>query len=129
MSTTVSTSKELGVAIKASESTIIIEGKLGNAVIAIQAIGPVAWGTVIAATAVAITGTIVSLGTVGAGAPVDAVSKLVATPALITAVGGSTSTATTLMGIAIAGGGVGVLTSLRKYNATKKGNKVILTKK
>ena len=56
MSTTVTTAKELGSALKKKESTIYIEGRLGNAVIAIKAVGPVTWGLVLGAISVSITG-------------------------------------------------------------------------
>lgn len=128
MSTTVSTAKELGTAISNNENQIIIEGSLGDAVITINAIGPVAWAVAIGAIGVAIAGIAITAGTAGAGAPVGAASELVAAPALIATLG-SASTATTAIGIAAAGGGVGVLSSMRRYNAKREGGKVILTKR
>ena len=83
MSTTVSTAKELGTAISNNDNQIIIEGSLGDAVITINAIGPVAWAIAIGAIGVAIAGIAITAGTAGAGAPVGAASELVAAPALI----------------------------------------------
>lgn len=128
MSTTVSTAKELGTAISNNENQIIIEGTLGDAVITINAVGPVAWAIAICAIGVAVAGIVVTAGTAGVGAPVGAASEVVAVPALIATLG-SASTATTAIGIAAAGGGVGVLTSLRKYNAKRENGKVILSKR
>lgn len=125
MSTTVSTAKELGTAISNNDNQIIIEGSLGDAVITINAIGPVAWAVAIGAIGVAIAGIAITAGT---GAPVGAASELVAAPALIATLG-SASTATTAIGIAAAGGGVGVLTSMRKYKVRREGGKVVLTKR
>lgn len=128
MSTTVSTVKELGTAISNNENNIIIEGKLGNAVIKINAVGPVAWSIAIGAIGVAVAGIVVTGGTGGPGAPVGVASEIVAAPVLVTTLG-SASTATTAIGIAVAGGGVGVLTSMRKYKAKREGSKVVLTKR
>lgn len=128
MSTTVSTAKELGTAISNNDNQIIIEGSLGDAVITINAIGPVAWAVAIGAIGVAIAGIAITAGTAGAGAPVGAASELVAAPALIATLG-SASTATTAIGIAAAGGGVGVLSSMRRYKAKREGGKVVLTKR
>lgn len=128
MSTTVSTAKELGTAISNNENQIIIEGRLGDAVITINAVGPVAWAVAIGAVGVAVAGVVVTAGTAGAGAPVGAVSEAFALPTLIATLG-SASTATTAIGIAAAGGGVGALTSMRKYKAKREGGKVVLTKR
>jgi len=128
MSTTVSTAKELGTAISNNDNQIIIEGSLGDAVITINAIGPVAWAIAIGAIGVAVAGIVITAGTAGAGAPVGAASELVAAPALIATLG-STSTATTAIGIAAAGGGVGTLSSMRRHKAKREGGKVVLTKR
>lgn len=49
MSTTIRTAKELGTAISNDENQIIIESGLGDAVIAINAVGPVAWAVALGA--------------------------------------------------------------------------------
>ena len=128
MSTTVSTAKELGTAISNNENQIVIEGRLGDAVITINAIGPVAWAVAIGAIGVAIAGVAVTAGTGGAGAPVGIVSESFAIPTLV-ATTGSISVSTTAIGIAIAGGGVGTLTAMRRYKARREGGKVVLTKR
>lgn len=128
MSTTVSTASELGQAIRRHEDEIVIEGRLGNAAVAIRAVGPVAWGIAIGAIGVAIAGVAMTAGTGGAGAPAGVVSEAFAIPVLVTTFG-SVSTTTAAIGIAVAGGGVGVLTSMRNYNVKRKNDKVILTKR
>ena len=125
MGTTVSTPVELGQAIKHKESEIIITGKLGDAVIVIQAVGPVSWLIASGAIVVAIAGVAATVGTGGAGAPVSAVMEAAAAPALIGAFG-SIGVSTTAIGIALAGGGVGTLSTLRKYKAEKKRGNVYL---
>ena len=152
MSTTVTTAKELGSALKKKESTIYIEGRLGNAVIAIKAVGPVTWGLVLGAISVSITGIVITVGTVGAGAPVGVAAETVATKTLIASFSGVTKSAltatavmsttaattgsvtaatvaTTALGIAIAGGGIGAIKSLRGYVVKKGNNKLVLTKR
>lgn len=128
MSTTVSTASELGQAIRRHEDEIVIEGRLGNTAVAIRAVGPVAWGIAIGAIGVAIAGVAMTAGTGGAGAPAGVVSEAFAIPVLVTTFG-SVSTTTAAIGIAVAGGGVGVLTSMRNYNVKRKNDKVILTKR
>ncbi len=128
MSKTVCTAEELGKAIKNHESKIVIKGSIGDAVIIIQAVGPVAWAVAIGGLGVALTGVILTVGTGGTGAPVGLIAEACAAPALVTTLG-SVGTATTALSIALAGGGVGILTSLRKYKATRNHDKVILTKR
>lgn len=128
MSTTIRTAKELGTAISNDENQIIIESGLGDAVIAINAVGPVAWAVALGAIGVAIAGIVVTAGTAGTGAPVGLVSEGLAAPALIASLG-SASTTTTAIGIVAAGGGVGVLTYMCKYMAKRECGKVILTKR
>ena len=128
MSTTVSTAKELGTALSNNENKIVIEGSLGDAVITINAIGPVAWAVAIGAIGVAIAGIVITAGTAGVGAPVGVASEALATPALIATLG-SASTATTAIGIAAAGGGVGALSSMRRYKARREGGNVVLTRR
>ena len=128
MNKTVRTAEELGMAIRNNENTIVIEGSVGNATLAIQAIGPVAWVVAIGALGVAVAGIFVTVGTGGGLAPAGLVTEACAAPALIAAFG-SVGTASTALSIAVAGGGVGILSSLRKYKARKENGKVILTKR
>ena len=128
MNKTVRTAEELGMAIRNNENLIVIEGSVGNATLAIQAVGPVAWAVAIGGLGVALTGVLLTVGTGGTGAPVGLIAEACAAPALVTTLG-SVGTATTALSIALAGGGIGVLTSLRKYKATRNHDKAILTKR
>lgn len=128
MATTVSTPVELGKAIKGEENEIVITGKLGDAVIAIQAVGPVSWVIASGAVVVAIAGVVAAAGTGGAGAPVSAVMEAAAAPALIGSFG-SVSVSAVAIGIALAGGGVGALSTLRRYKAEKKHGNVYLVRR
>ena len=128
MKTTVSTAKELGEAIKRKDSEIIIKGDLGDKVISIHAIGPVAWGVAAGAIGVAIAGIVTTAGTGGAGAPIGVAMESVAAPALVATMGGI-GVSTAAIAIAVAGGGVGALTTMRKYKVEKKWGKVRLTRR
>lgn len=127
MTTTVSTAQELGKAISNGENKIIVTGSLGSAVITIEAIGPVAWVVAIGAIGVAVAGAMTTVGSGGAAAPVGIVMEGISAPGLI-ATFGSVSTVTTAISIAVAGGGVGTLTSLRKYKAKRENGKVVLSR-
>ena len=128
MSTTVSTASELGRAVSNNESKIVVTGSLGKAVIAIEAVGPVAWAIAIGAIGVAVAGVITTVGTGGVGTPAGIVMECAAAPALVATLG-STATVSAAIGIAVAGGGVGTLTTLRKYRATRNDGNVVLTRK
>lgn len=128
MTPTVSTPQELGKAISKGENKIIVTGSLGSAVITIEAIGPVAWVVAVGAIGVAVAGVMTTVGTGGVGAPAGVVMEGIAAPALITTFG-SLSTVTTAIGIAVAGGGVGTLTTLCKYRAKRENGKVVLSRR
>ena len=128
MCKTVNTAKELGSAIKSGESRIIITGKLGNAVIKIEAIGPVAWAIALSAVGTAIAGVYVTAGSGGVAAPVGTTMHFVSIPTIAIATGG-VNTAIVLCSIAAAGGGIGTLHALRKYKAEREGSNVVLTKR
>ena len=128
MSMTVSTSSELGKAIDRGENRIIVKGSLGNAVLVIEAIGPVAWVIAFGSLTIAVAGVLATVGTGGTGAPAGAALEGVAAPGLI-ATFGSIGTATTAIGIAVAGGGVGTLSTMRKYRATHEKGNVVLTRR
>ena len=128
MTPIVSTPQELGKAVSNGKNKIIVSGSLGSAVITIEAIGPVAWVVAIGSLGVAVAGAMATAGTGGAAAPAGVVMEGIAAPALITTFG-SLSTVTTAIGIAVAGGGVGTLTTLRKYKAKRKNGKVVLYKR
>lgn len=116
--------KELGKALKRKDSEIVIEGDLSKKVIRIKATGAVAWGVCIAAIAVAV---IIILSSPVA-APVS-IPAMIPTLGTATAVLGIDAT-TAALGIAVAGGGVGVLNTLRDYRLEKiSDQKVILHRK
>ena len=141
MSTTVANKKELVTAIKNDESEIIIKGKLGDIIIVIKATGPIAWKVAVGGIGVAIAATVVTASTGGAAAPVGVTTHAVVAPCITASFAGAAATtattgsvtavtaATTAVGIAIAGGGVSVLTKIRKYKAKRENGNVILTKK
>lgn len=120
--------KELGKALKNNLDYIEIEGKLIGQVGKIKAVGNVAWGVCVGTIAVEIIGVLSSAGTGGAATPISA---LVAAPGLAGTVGilgGATTVAA--IKIAVAGGGVGSLNKLRKYDLEKVSkSKVILRRK
>ena len=128
MCKTISTAKELGKAISNDESRIIITGSLGDIVIRIEAIGPVAWGIVIGAVGGSIAAIFVTAGTGGVAAPASVAMHLISIPTVVVASGGI-STATVLATIAGAGTGIGTLHALRTYTAKREGNYVVLTKR
>jgi len=107
--------EELNDAMRRGESTIEIEGILQKKVIRLKATGSIAWAIAIGAFAVAVLGGIVALpaaiATGGIAAPVEAAAAFAAlTPAV--AILGFDVTVMAI-GLAIAAGGVGILTSLR----------------
>ncbi len=124
---TLSTPQDLGKAIRNGENKIIVTGSLGSAVIRIEAIGPTAWVLAIGSIGVAVTGVMTSAGTGGLATPVGTVLEGIATPALITTFG-SLNTVKIAILIAVAGGGICTLTSLRKYKAKRENGKVVLIK-
>ena len=80
MSTTVSTSSELGKAIDRGENRITVKGSLGDVVLAIEAIGPVAWVIAFGSLTVAVVGVIATVGTGGTGAPAVIALESIAAP-------------------------------------------------
>ncbi|MDR2199483.1 MAG: hypothetical protein LBR53_08535 [Deltaproteobacteria bacterium] len=120
---TVKDEKELGEALKNGADYIIVEGDLANKVIRIKASGNVAWVIAIGAIAVVAVAMIASIptggtsGVVGVAALAPAVAVLGSGPAMAAVL------------IAVAGGGVGVLNSLRGYSLEKiSAGRVILRK-
>ena len=116
--------KELGKALKRKDNKIVIEGDLSKKVIRIKATGSVAWGVCIAAIAIAVAAILAS--------PVAAPASI---PAIIPTLGAATTVlgidaATAALGIAVAGGGIGTLNTLRDYRLEKiSDQKVILHRK
>ena len=116
--------KELGKALQRKDSKIVIEGDLSKKVIRIKATGAIAWGVCIAALAIAITAILAA----PAAAPVSI-------PAMLPTLGAVTSVlrieaTTAALGIAVAGGGIGALNTLRNYRLEKiSDQKIILHKR
>lgn len=122
--------KELAKAIKENIDYIEVEGDFGKKVIRIKVTGKIAWAVAIAAIGVAVSAIIITIPTGGTSAPVTVAGLM---PAAAVLGGGGISgmsVATTAVGIAVAGGGVGILNKLRCYQHKKiSDNKVILIRK
>ena len=95
------TEREFGEALKNEQDTIEIEGDLAKKTIRIQATGKVAWGVCIGCIAVAVTMSVVTIGSGGTATPVTGPSAALSLGAAATTLG--MSTAITATGIAIAG--------------------------
>ena len=122
------TEKDLGTALKNDVDVIEIEGDLAEKVIKIRATGKIAWTACIAAIAVAIAMSLVTIGSGGVAVPVT--GAFLGGSLGVAAVTWGMSTAVSATGIAIAAGGVGALNKLRKYHMRKiSESKVILYKK
>lgn len=113
MARKVKTEKELGDAIKSGEDEIEIEGDLASKTIRIRATGNVAWAIAVGAIGIAAFSAYATVGTGGSTAPVTLTSGFSASVAASSILG--VSTASTAVYIAIAAGGIGALTRLRKY--------------
>lgn len=112
--------EELAKALKNNEETIEIEGDLATKVIKIKATGSVAWAVAVGAIAVAVTVVVMSGGT---GAPASGVIGVAAVSVL------GLPAATTAVMIAIAAGGVGVLSSLRDYKIESSNEAHVILKR
>lgn len=124
MTVKVRTEKDLGDALKRNEDCIEITGDLAKKTIKIRATGNVAWTIAIAAVGVAVYGVVALPVTGGASA---AVSGLAA-PAAVGILGGAVTLSA--ISIAVAAGGIGALTSLRKYKeVSRTGNSLILKRR
>jgi len=128
----VSNNDELNDAMKRGESRIEIEGDLAKKVVRIKAAGGVAWALAIGAIGVAVIA-------IAAFAPVAAVTGGTAAPAEAAVMGTGTALAMGVLGVdaamgaialAVAAGGVAVLTRLRSdYKIVEQGrNSVVLVK-
>lgn len=132
--TIVTTDKELSQAIKQDVDTIEIHGNLAEKTFRIKATGKVAWGIAAGAIATAVvlaihtpTATVATAPVGGAGGAISFTGSAVSTGVAGAILGPAAITA---IAIAVAAGGVGVLTKLR-YNyrvVSKEKNKLILKK-
>lgn len=127
----ITTNEELGDAIKRGEDTIIIEGGLKDKIIRVKATGKVAWAIAIGAIAIAVTSVIArkeEVPTTQTGKAITFTGSAAGT-AVAAGILGKASIAA--IGIAVAAGGIGALTSLRdNYKITSnEGDRLILSKK
>lgn len=128
MARKVKTEKELGDAIKNEEDEIEIEGDLVSKTIRIRATGKVAWAIAVGAIGIAAFSAYATVGTGGSSAPATLTSGLTASVAASSILG--VSTTSTAVYIAMAAGGIGALTSLRKYKEVYRSeSKLILRRK
>lgn len=121
--------KELSEALKRGDDCIEIECDLAKKVLKIKATGKGAWAVCIVGISVAVASVV---ATVGSGGTAGAPAALVATPAMASTVAIlGIPAATAAVGIALAGGGVGVLNHLMKdYDMEKVSDeKLILHRK
>ena len=126
------TEKELAEAIKNEENEIVIEGDLSNKVIRIKATGAVAWGACVVGIGAVVALTIATVGSGGTATPITlpilGTTLLTTAPIAVTTMG--LPAAVSAVGIAVAGGGVGILNQLRDYKMVRiSKNKVILYRK
>ena len=122
------TEKEFGEALKNDQDTIEVEGDLAKKTIKIKATGKVAWAVCIGCVAIAMTALVVTIGSGGTATPITGPTSAIVLSAAVATWG--MPTAITATGIAIAGGGVGVLNKLRKYRLEKiSDTKIILHRK
>ena len=121
---TITSEKELGIALKENREYIEIEGSLASKCVKIKATGRVAWMIAIGAIAIAVVAIISAPATGGTSGAVG----FVAAPTAVGILGAGTTTSA--IAIAVAAGGVGALNKLRKYKLEKKDdNRVILHRK
>lgn len=110
-------------AINNGDDTIEIEGDFANKVIRIKATGTVAWAIAIGAIAIAVTSIILTIPTAGT----SEIANFVAAPIAVSVLGIDTTYAAIL--IAIAAGGVGVLSTIRNYREVAVGDNYIKLRK
>lgn len=119
----VRSAEELAEALKKEEDTIEIEGDLSKKVVRIRATGKIAWVIAIAAIAIAV----YSILTMPATGGTSIASGLVANSAAVGILGFSVTTAA--ISIAVAGGGIGILTTLRGYKEVSRTENTLVLKK
>lgn len=127
MARKVKTEKELGEAIKAGEDEIEIEGDLAKKTIRIRATGSVAWAIAFGAIGIAAFATYATIGTGGAGVPITGSAVALSATAAVTILGVPVTAAA--ISIAVAAGGVGALTSLRKYKEISRSSSTLVLKR
>ena len=132
--TIVTTSKELGQAIKEEKDTIIVEGDLTKKVVRIKATGKVAGGVAAAALGIGVFAivhtphaTVATAPAGGVGGAISFTGGAVSTGAAGAILGPAAITALT---VAVAAGGIGALKTLReKYKIQSKEDKKLVLKR
>jgi hypothetical protein len=127
MTTTVRTEKELAEAIKRGEDTIEITGDLVKKTIKIRATGKVAWAVAFTAIGIAIYAAISTGATGGISAPVTGTMSGISAGAAVGILGSTTTYSA--VALAIAAGGIGVLTKLRGYREVFRNKDVLVLKR
>ncbi|MDP3228186.1 MAG: hypothetical protein Q8N13_09450 [Acidovorax sp.] len=127
MARKVKTEKELGEALKAGEDEIEIVGDLARKTIRIRATGKVAWAIAFGAIGVAAFATYATIGTGGTGTPITGPTAAFSATAAVAVLGVPSTVAA--ISIAIAAGGVGALTSLRKYSEISRSNSTLVLRR
>jgi len=121
----VKTAKELGKAIKKGEDIIEIEGDLVKKVVRIRATGKIAWAIAISAIGVVVYSILAAPETAGTSITLN----FMAIPTTVGILGGISVTEVAIF-IAVAGGSVGTLNTLRGYKEiSRTKNKLVLKKK
>lgn len=123
MTAKVNSAKELADAIERGEDTIEILGDLAGKTIRIRATGKVAWTVCIGCIGIALVALLAVPETAGTSVAVAGLTAGAATGIL------GISTTTVAMAIAIAAGGVGVLTRLRQYKEISRGAASLVLKR
>lgn len=123
----ITNNKELGQALKNKEESILIEGDLANKVIRIKATGKLAWGITIAAITTSVAAILLKTTSGGLATPITSAAIFTSAPAAIAVLGPAAAKSAIL--IAIAGGGVGVLHTLRKYKIVEQSTELLKLKK
>ena len=127
MAATVKTEKELADAINRGEDTIEIEGDLAKKTVKIRATGKVAWAIAFAAIGIAACAAVTTAVTGGTSAPVTGTVVGLTGGAAVGILGGAATYSA--IAIAIAAGGVGVLTKLRGYKEISRTESKLVIKR
>lgn len=123
----IKTPKELGQAIKNEQDTLIIEGNLAKSTFRIHATGKVAWAIAIGAITIAVASVMATIATGGTATPATGTAAAL-TAGGAAAILGSSATSAAIY-IAVAAGGVGALTKIRKYKIIEKNDSRLVLKR
>jgi len=133
---TVKDNEGFAAAIKSNVSMICVEGNLAKGIGKMKAVGPVSWAIALAALTAAVALAILAIHAAAVTAPVGGVGGAVPSFGALPSFGIAASVlgfhaATVAIGISVAAGGVGILTTLReKYAIVEKSeNRVVLKRK